>query len=81
MGALGQLHNLVVHIRSSTQRYNAFKALAGRSIPLDNDTRWNSWWLKLHMALKLRKELIIYMDDYHVEIKDDFLSRENWNEL
>jgi hypothetical protein len=81
MGVLGHLHNLIVHIRSSTQRYNAFKALAGRSIPLDNDTRWNSWWLELHVALKKRKELIIYMDDYHAEIKDDFLSREKWNEL
>ena len=35
-GALGMLHNLVVWIRSSTQRYQAFLQAAGRMIPQDN---------------------------------------------
>ncbi|OLL23796.1 putative AC transposase [Neolecta irregularis DAH-3] len=81
MGPLGQLHNLIVHIRSSTQRYNTFKALTGRSIPLDNDTRWNSWWLELHISLSKRKELMSYSDDYYDELKHDFLNREKWEEL
>src|SRR5204863_2651139 len=47
IGTLGKLHNLLVHIRASKQRYNSFKSLAGRSVPLDNDTHWNSWFLTL----------------------------------
>src|SRR5437762_3451543 len=42
IGALGKLHNLAVHIRSSEQRYNWFYELAGVALGLDNDTRWNS---------------------------------------
>ncbi|EGU71841.1 hypothetical protein FOXB_17650 [Fusarium oxysporum f. sp. conglutinans Fo5176] len=38
-GALGMLHNLVVWIRSSSQRYQAFLKVAGRTIPQDNSTR------------------------------------------
>jgi len=42
LSALGRAHNFVVVMRSSTQRYQEFKKRAGRVIPLDNDTRWNS---------------------------------------
>jgi len=40
-GPLGMLHNLVVWIRSSTQRYQAFVRAAGRMIPQDNSPGWN----------------------------------------
>lgn len=39
IGTLSKVHNLIVHIRASEARYNEFKALAGRSVPLDNNTR------------------------------------------
>jgi hypothetical protein len=42
IGPLGQLHNIIVHIRSSTPCLNEFLELAGRMVPLDNRTRWNS---------------------------------------
>ena len=42
MGPLGKMHNIVVHIRGSTACIAEFLELAGRWIPLDNRTRWNS---------------------------------------
>jgi hypothetical protein len=39
IGGLGKIHNLVVFIRGSNDRFNRFLRLAGKMIPLDNDTR------------------------------------------
>jgi hypothetical protein len=50
---LNTLHKLAVAIRSSTQRYRQFSDLAGRSLPQDNDTRWNSWYIMLKAACQL----------------------------
>ncbi|OWT42471.1 restless-like transposase [Pochonia chlamydosporia 170] len=82
-GALGMLHNLVVWIRSSTQRYQAFLQAAGRIIPQDNSTRWNSWYRMIHVAIALRKELNSFMDDRYSEsdIRFDYLHPEHWQEL
>jgi hypothetical protein len=42
LGPLGKAHNIVVYIRSSGGRAGHFRTLAGRMIPMDNRTRWNS---------------------------------------
>jgi hypothetical protein len=44
MGALGKLHNIVIHTRNSPGRTNDFFTLAKRRISMDNRTRWNSWY-------------------------------------
>ena len=44
IGPLSKLHNIVVYIRSSAIHIKEFKDLAERIIPLDNYTRWNSWF-------------------------------------
>jgi hypothetical protein len=82
-GALGMLHNLVVWIRSSSQRYQAFLKVGGRMIPQDNSTRWNSWYLMIHVAITLRKEINSFIDDHYMEgdIKLDYLHLEHWQEL
>lgn len=82
-GALGMLHNLVIWIRSSSQRYQAFLRAAGRMIPQDNSTRWNSWYLMVHVAIKLRKEVNSFIDDHYSEgdIKLDYLHPDHWQEL
>jgi hypothetical protein len=49
MGILGKVHNLVVHIRASASRTQEFEKVAGRRIPLDNRTRWNSWYEMLRV--------------------------------
>src|SRR5438045_9614776 len=45
MGPMGKLHNYVVHIRTSANHMTWFIECAGKMIPLDNHTRWNSWVL------------------------------------
>ncbi|KAH8751159.1 hypothetical protein BGZ57DRAFT_775118, partial [Hyaloscypha finlandica] len=52
LGPLGKLYNIVVYIRRSPSRIARFKALARRLIPLDNRTRWNSWYTILDVALE-----------------------------
>jgi hypothetical protein len=87
MGNIGKLHNIVIHIRSSPIRTNEFKQKAGRSIPLDNRTRWNSWFNMLSVALneeKVKPALHSYIEKYVAEgsldVKD-VISSKQWNEL
>jgi hypothetical protein len=42
LGPLSQGHNIVVHISGSSACIDVFRKLAGRLIPMDNRTRWNS---------------------------------------
>ena len=81
IGTLGRVHNLIVHIRASEARWNEFKTLAGRSIPLDNDTRWNSWYTVLEAikSEKVRTAIDTYCRNWYKEVKDDCLSPEDWN--
>jgi hypothetical protein len=44
LGPLGKAYNIVVFIWSSSGRVDHFRELAGRMIPMDNRTRWNSWY-------------------------------------
>ena len=83
LGVLGKLHNINMDIRSSTTRYQAFVKSAGRSIPRDNKTRWNSWYQQLHVALKpeVRKAILEYQDSYYLDVKADVIDLEAWNEL
>jgi hypothetical protein len=83
LGPLGKLHNLVIWIHSSTKLYQAWLRLAGRIIPRDNDTRWNSWWLMIHVAFEFRKELNNFVQDHWIddEIQEDYLDPNDWQEL
>lgn len=81
LGPLGRAHNTVNHMRSSTQHYQNFKARAGRSIPKDNSTRWNSWYQLLHVLLKKRVEVNNYQDAYYSDLTEDVLTRSDWEEL
>jgi hypothetical protein len=81
MGALGKLHNINVWFRSSIQRYQECVAAAGRAIPLDNDTRWNSWAKEIEAALAMRKEIRGCLNDHYDVLKEDYLSYEDWQEL
>ena len=84
LGALGMLHNLIIYIRSSDQLYQSFLRQAGRMIPRDNKTRWNSWYLMIHVALSLRGEVNNFID---AQIKAepsllvDYLLPNHWQEL
>ncbi len=74
MGPLGQGHNIVVYIYSSFAYITRFKELAGRIIPIDNRTRWNSWYNMLTILLNLRPAIEKYCKDYKEELKEDILN-------
>jgi hypothetical protein len=81
LGPLGKLHNIIVDIRSSANRTAEFLALATRMIPLDNRTRWNSWYNSLVVTNKLAAAVDTYTKDHWTDLGDDFLTPEDWAKL
>jgi hAT family C-terminal dimerisation region len=81
MGLLGRLHNVVVHTRSSAGRMQQFRSLAGRMIPLDNNTRWNSWYQMLKIALDVEPQVDSYIKANFNELKKDVLAPQDWRHL
>lgn len=47
-------------------------------IPLDNDTRWNSWDNEVEVALAVRGPFRDWMDKNYELIKKDYLSHVDW---
>lgn len=80
-GPIGKLYNIVKFIRSSNARYQAWKQLAGRQIPMANATRWNSWFVMLFTALKQRKNLNTFIDDFHEDLRNDIILHDEWLQL
>ena len=83
-GPMGKLHNNIVHIRKSANRTAWFKDRAGKIVPLDNRTRWNSWFAMLNVALedKVKAGLQLYVEHYQDDIsKDDILTTSEWVHL
>jgi len=74
MGVLGKLYNIVIHIRSSAARTKLFMSYAGRRIPLDNRTRWNSWFHMLTVALKHRSTVDKYVEENLSTLQKDCLT-------
>ena len=81
LGPLGQGHNIVVHIRGSASRTEEFRELAGRMIPMDNRTRWNSWYNMLIVLLNLRPAVEKYCQDHEDELEEDILTFQDWKKL
>jgi hypothetical protein len=80
-GTLGKLHNIAVHIRGSPTRYQEFVAIAGKSLPLNNATRWNSWYTLLKTALEISGSIHTYLEKWINDLADDYLDRSNWETL
>lgn len=81
MGPLGKAHNTAIHIRGDDYRYNLFKKRAGRVLKLDNDTRWNSWFLLLEVVLEKQDYVEWYQRKYYDDLKDDYISPKDWETL
>ena len=81
LGPLGQAHNIVIHIRGSPKRTEEFKTLASRIIPIDNHTRWNSWYNMLVVLVNLRPCVEKYCQNHEDELKDDILTFQDWKKL
>ncbi|EED11944.1 conserved hypothetical protein [Talaromyces stipitatus ATCC 10500] len=81
IGPLGKLHNIMAHIRGSAGRTKEFKDLAGRLIPLDNRTRWNSWYYMLSVALQFDAALDSYTKRHLDTLEAEYLSPTDWEKL
>jgi hypothetical protein len=81
IGPLGKLHNFAKWLRASSSRFKPFLTLAGRMIPMDNDTRWNSWFYMLMVALKVKDAVNKTIERHYDELKDDFISPTDWKTL
>ena len=81
LGPLGKLHNLVKDIRGSASRTKEFKDMAKRIVPLDNRTRWNSWYELLCVADQLAGSIDIYSKNHFARLKDDYLNPTDWEQL
>jgi hypothetical protein len=84
MGPMGKLHNHIVHIRSSANRTTWFVERAGKMVPLDNRTRWNSWFTMLNTALEdpVKAAIQLYVEHYEDDfLKDDLLTTSEWIQL
>jgi len=71
-GLIGHLQNLVSLIRSSPQRRQAFRNLAGGDsdnkkqnlmVIQNNTTRWNSTYIMLNRALELKDQIQVYVNN------------------
>jgi hypothetical protein len=81
IGPLGKIHNLAVWLRRSPSRYQAFKKQAGRILPRDNDTRWNSWLTMLEVALELQVHIRVFIERHWDDMKKNHLDTEDWDTL
>jgi hypothetical protein len=81
LGPLGKAHNIVVHIRGSGGRADYFRKLAGRMIPMDNRTRWNSWHNMLQVLLEEKAHIDKYCEYFEHELQKDLLDLADWKKL
>jgi hypothetical protein len=77
MGPIGKLHNITIHIRSSAGRTAEFVREAGRRVPLDNRTRWNSWFKMIEAACSLEKFVDFYAKK-QPDLRKDCLTPNDW---
>ncbi len=81
LGPLGKIHNISVHIRASPQRTQDFKDIADKILPLDNATRWNSWYTMLQVALAKEKDIDAYVKKKWDSLSADCLTKIDWDTL
>jgi hypothetical protein len=81
LGPLGKAHNIVAHIRKSPARTAEWMGLAKRMIPMDNRTRWNSWYEMLLILIEKMEHVDKYCRNHEDDLAEDFLSHKDWKKL
>jgi hypothetical protein len=94
LGPVGKLHNLIMYIRSSSKRMDAFNDVANymEDVPADSvsklriiddqPTRWNSTYLMIKRANKLHYRLDQFCIEYESDLdSQDMLTAQDWQEL
>jgi hypothetical protein len=80
-GPLGKLHNVAIRTHASNQLLAKFKVLSkGLRLPLDNATRWLSWFKLIDRAILLEKPIDRFCDSY-LDGSEDSLTAEDWDIL
>lgn len=74
LSVLGKLYNITVYTHSLAGYIREFKSLIGRRIPLNNCTRWNSWYFILSVVIKKESTLNTYTKRNLNTLKKDYLS-------
>ena len=64
----------MAYIRKSPAYIAEWMGLAKRMIPIDNRTRWNSWYKMLLILIKKMKYINKYYQNYKNNLIEDFLS-------
>jgi hypothetical protein len=94
-GPIGKLHNIVVFIRRSPQRREAFLRLAASHeeyaklmLIQDNSTRWNSVYMMIDRAMKKQADVQVFVlqstmekEKYKRVDVEDHLTTEDWRVL
>jgi hypothetical protein len=81
ISVLVKLHGVVNHMSNSAQRTKEIRDLAGRLIPSDNATRWNSWYVMINVACAHHEAISKYILNHHNELEDKFLVDRDWKTL
>jgi hypothetical protein len=95
-GPVGKLHNTVIHIKENPARRLRFESKQRELVTPDEESaymkiyrvvvnggiRWNSTYLMIERAMKLRDAIHLYQDD-HLNCFEaaDYLTSEDWREL
>ncbi len=79
IGPLGKLHAIVAYMRASELLYNEFLDAAGRMVPMDNDTRWNSWYTMSMVACELEGHVDAFVKAHRKEIGKYALTPGDWD--
>lgn len=81
IGPLGKLHAIIAYMRSSELLYDEFHELAGRVVPLDNDTRWDSWYSMNEVANKLDGPIDTFIRNHWKAVGKYALTPDDWETL
>jgi hypothetical protein len=92
-GPIRKLHNLVTHIKANNSRITLFNSkqreatMTGEAekilrLVTNGGIRWNSTYLMIERAIKLKDALTLYQGDAESSIhEDDLLTKDDWYEL
>ncbi|KAH7471214.1 hypothetical protein FOMA001_g13710 [Fusarium oxysporum f. sp. matthiolae] len=82
INALQKLHHLAVRIGSSPIHSDNWREAVGRSLGIDNATRWSSWYKVISVALDKKAQIVQFMVDYDKDIGcAHLLSGADWDIL
>jgi hypothetical protein len=78
---LCKLHGLALWLHNSIIHVNLWDDAVGLRLGIDNATRWSSWYTVIGNALRRKKEINQFMNDYKAAIREDRFMASDWDFL